>query len=344
MLSRGHIIGKIVDDLASLKYQIEMRNKLGLFDLTKVCEDFLRELLNYTYGENLENLNKTRSNEPGLDLGSERNRVAYQITSQKTSQKINDTLSAITAKQHSTFDIINVFIIGERQNSYTLDGTLCVKYNFDESKNIKDINSLLRDIILLDIDKLDTIYTLFKHEFRQIRIELEPVDKDGNFESSYYNLLETKPSNPPQNGLRYFGETDEYYKKEFQNLITLYNKLSKVPRVTREVLAIIVEKGKFEPADIHNKYGIIPEALERFMKISKNELLVEINILENAGLVWIDEGNVGERTVHFVVIRETMLNELFSWLIDEGISIRTLLNTMDFTVLDKKIKSKKVKS
>lgn len=53
MITRGIIIGKIVDDVATLKYQIQTRNKLKMFDLTKVCEDFCKELLNIVYRLNL---------------------------------------------------------------------------------------------------------------------------------------------------------------------------------------------------------------------------------------------------------------------------------------------------
>ncbi len=49
MITRGIIIGKIVDDFSSLKYQIETRNRLGQFDLTKFCEDFIREVLNICF-------------------------------------------------------------------------------------------------------------------------------------------------------------------------------------------------------------------------------------------------------------------------------------------------------
>lgn len=50
----------------------------------------------------------------------------------------------------------------------------------------------MRDIVFLQIDELDAIYRLFQKEFRLVRIELEPLDSDGNFESSYYNSLEKK--------------------------------------------------------------------------------------------------------------------------------------------------------
>ncbi|SEO94171.1 hypothetical protein SAMN05444671_3947 [Flavobacterium sp. CF108] len=336
MITRGIIIGKIVDDLASLKYQIETRNKLGQFDLTKYCEDFLRELLNTAYSLNLQNLNKTRSNVPGLDLGDSKNKTAYQITSQKTSQKINDTLEKITEDQIVSYDTINVFIIGEKQTSYTLNPKLAKKYFFTPEKNIHDIDSLLRDIVLLDIQKLEIIYTLFQREFRQVKIELEPIDEKGNFESSYYNAVELKPSSQAKNGIKLIGQPSVFgYKRSKAELDELYDNLASVPRVTREIIALIADRGKM--GDNYFSSGsvrIIPQALEKFLNISSQEMIVEINILENANLVYVDENQISERTVYFLTVHGEMLNNLLYWMKENNLSIRTLLNTMDFTVFD----------
>lgn len=335
MITRGHIIGKVVDDLANLKYQIETRNRLGQFDLTKFCEDFARELLNITYASNLQNLNKTRSNNPGLDLGDERNKIAYQITSQKTSAKINETLGAITDDQKDLYDKIKVFILGEKQTSYTLDEALVATYSFVKEVDIIDIDDLLRDIVLLDIEILETIYSLFQREFRQVRIELEPLDEKGNFESSYYNVTEKKPAKPAENGILFLGTPDRHYERVKSELDELYEKLSSVPRVTREILAIIVEKGKFR-SDFGKgeRYAIIPTALEKFMKLSERELMIEIDILMDAGLLSISEKTIEHREVPYLVISGKTQNLLYNWLVENKHSVRTVLNTMDFTIID----------
>lgn len=333
MLTRGIYIGQIVDDLATLKYQIDLRNKLGQFDLTKFCEDFVKEILNTTYNYSLSNLNKTRSNNPGLDLGDEKSGIAFQVTSQNTKAKIEKTFGAIKADQLKVFKDIYIFIVGDRQGSYSISKTFCKTHNFEVSKNIIDLNSLLRDIVLLDIDQLEILYSLFKKEFRQVKIELEPVDSEGNFESSYYNSIEKRPSSPPKNGLKFLGPKDKHYKKEFDDLVELYEDLASVPRLTREILAIIVDRGKSE-YQLSNRFGILPQTLEKILRISEAELLAEVNILEDADLVEIYEGAVGERTAHYLTIKPTMLNDLFGWMKEEKLSIRTLLNRMNFTILD----------
>ncbi len=336
MLTRGIIIGKIVDDLSSLKYQIETRNRLGQFDLTKFCEDFFREILNVTYNLNLVNLNSTRSNFPGLDLGDAKKQIAYQITSQKSSAKIVDTLETLNAAQLKQFTSINVFIAGKKQSSYTVKKALCKKANFDTAKNILDIDDLLRDIVTLDIEKLDILYALFSREFRLVKIELEPIDEKGNFESSYFNTLEKKPSSPPKNGIKFLGDPkDRIYPRQLKQLITLYERLASIPRATRELLAIIVDRGEYGPTNtFRNKHTILPKALEKIMRISEDELLTEVNILEHAGVLYVEGDEIGGRPAEFLVIGGSMLNELFLWANEEKISMRNLLNTMDFSILN----------
>jgi len=85
MSSRGYFVGQVIDDLDAIASQVRQRCKLGQTDLNRVLEDFFKELLNLVYGINLQNLNKDRSNAPGLDLGDKAPgvKVAYQITCQR---------------------------------------------------------------------------------------------------------------------------------------------------------------------------------------------------------------------------------------------------------------------
>lgn len=115
MISRGFIIGQLIDDLALLQQKITFRNKIGYLDLTKVCEDFFKEILNVILDFNLSNLNANRSNEPGLDLGDLHNKIAVQITSQRKTEKINDTLRKISNENRLIYDRFIVFIIGQNK-------------------------------------------------------------------------------------------------------------------------------------------------------------------------------------------------------------------------------------
>src|SRR4051812_30533745 len=114
MLTRGHFIGEIIDAFSDISGQVSTRNRLGLMDLSKHAEDFFKTTLNYLCNISLTNLNAERSNAPGLDLGDAANKVAFQVTTQKTSAKINETLKKLTAEQIQTYPNVRILIIGTK--------------------------------------------------------------------------------------------------------------------------------------------------------------------------------------------------------------------------------------
>lgn len=339
MITRGLIIGKIVDDIAGLNYQIQTRNKLKLYDLTLVCEDFFREVLNLLYNYDLANLNNERSNEPGIDLGDKRTKVAYQVTSEKYSKKIKKTLEAITDDQKQTYDKINVLIVGEKATSYTIEQDLLNQFSFDTNSNIVDLNDLLKDIMVADIGVLDSLYTLFQREFRQVKIELEPVDSEGNFESSLYNQLEQVPIKRPQNANKIaerFGDDGfDDSTISLDSINELYAKLSKVPRVTRELIPIIAERGTKKVYNhSYHEYGVLPQILKNILRFSDNELRAEISILSDAKIIYLGEDHIDDQLHHYFTLSGLTLNELIDWATEEQVSLRKLFNTMDWTILD----------
>ena len=101
--SRGFFIGQLVDDLAAISYQVENRARLGYTDLNRMLEDFFKDVLNAVFDIHLINLNANRSNEPGLDLGDVTAKTAFQITSDASSAKVNDTLAKITDDQAASY-------------------------------------------------------------------------------------------------------------------------------------------------------------------------------------------------------------------------------------------------
>ena len=72
--------------------RIAVDNSVNYFDANKEAEDVARRLLNQLLDSELENLNLTKKrNFPGIDLARESG-FAVQITSQKTAEKIRDSL------------------------------------------------------------------------------------------------------------------------------------------------------------------------------------------------------------------------------------------------------------
>ena len=118
------------------------------FDINKVCEDLFCGIFKELYGfESLRNLNEhERQNFPGIDLADDVARVAIQVTSDKSLEKIKDSLRKIIKhKLHEKYDRIIFYILTRKQGSYSKDSIvkLCEeKIVFDVGADILDFTDL----------------------------------------------------------------------------------------------------------------------------------------------------------------------------------------------------------
>jgi hypothetical protein len=243
--SRGHFIGQVIDDLDAIASQVRQRCALGQTDLNRILEDFFKELLNLTYDINLRNLNQDRLNSPGLDLGDPVAKVAYQVTSQSDSKKINDCLAKITDQQHEQYDRVYVFVIGERQKAYTLDPDLVAKYDFHE-RNIVGMTALCRDIMGLDLASLQSLHRKIADEQRRIRIELEPQLPDGTFATNALQFIEGVPGIRRSDASVFASHTevDGLFDDALdarRALDAFIDELARLPRMTREFFGWMID-------------------------------------------------------------------------------------------------------
>jgi hypothetical protein len=299
VITRGHFIGEIVDELSSVANQIAARSKLGLLDLNVFSENFFRDVFNALYDWKLENLNQSRSNEPGLDLGDKARRVAIQVTSRADAAKVNGTLKKITATQATAYDKIFVFVAGQKQGSYTLDAALCKKYTFKE-ENILDVKDLCRKAMDLPIDKLQVLHRLIRMNVVKVLIELElPDPETGKFPTSGFDKWEVKPE-PKVGDAKKFAKwhSDEIdvtlTSKEIQtvqkDLVELCQRLRRLPRVTREFLVMLFERRS--PHD--SKRFVDPWRVVRLATVEREyggggkELMGELALLSDEGFAEIN--------------------------------------------------------
>lgn len=247
MLTRGYFIGEIVDDLSALGGQVRMRNAIHLFDLTVTTENFFRDFLNILLGASFKNLNANRSNEPGLDLGDEKEGIGIQVTSSATTDKVNHTLKKITADQASKYNKIIVFGMNKRQRTYAIDAGLASKYNFTMD-DIWDLDTLVRKAIDLQIDELQALYNLVRSNSARLKIELEVPDENGKFPTSGYDMWEqqTKPKLGDGKAFCRFVEENGGDAPDVEKVQVALKELgadiSRLPRLTREFLAMLYER------------------------------------------------------------------------------------------------------
>lgn len=119
-MKRKDLINEVSRLLSYLKANIENDNALGLNDINKIAEDVIIPIFNEVYDTQFFNLNKSEyDNFPGVDIAN--GKIAYQITSSSTIEKVKDTLlTYLKYDLHQQFDEIKIFILTKKQRSYSL--------------------------------------------------------------------------------------------------------------------------------------------------------------------------------------------------------------------------------
>lgn len=154
----------ISNEFAKWQVQIENLNSLNLYDANIFSEHTLCELLNLVFDYKLINANLLQSNFPAVDLVDAKNKVAIQVTSTKTRDKIQSTLNMfIENKLYLKYDELLIIILSAKQKSYS---ALSVSndFSFDVSEHILDFKSLLKIIAKLPMNRIEKIAALLDHE------------------------------------------------------------------------------------------------------------------------------------------------------------------------------------
>lgn len=271
-----------------MAFSLESRGKLALYDLHKYSEDFSAHFLNQVYGYNLENLNLKKFNEPGMDLGDQDNKIAFQVTTNKKSKKINDTLKKLTDEQKEMFKSFMIFIIGYKQRKYTINEDLAEQVGFTK-ENILDIADVMRRINTLTIEQMMEINDFLKSELCKVSWLFEC--------GKGLSLLSENPTLifPNCKALVEHYEikwdplniTEEQEREMEEGIRDLLNAIISLPPLTREFFLNLVIKAKYNRD--FDAICISYEKMKRFVPISEQEYIEELNILKTDNLIDFEE-------------------------------------------------------
>lgn len=345
MTARGAFIGPIIDDLDTISSRVRARSKLGLTDLNRILEDFFKDLLNLIHNANLVNLNETRLNAPGLDLGDATSAIkrAFQVTSQATSQKINKTLTAISDADAALYDEIYVLIIGERQTKYRLDVAQVKRVGF-KHRNIIGMTELASRILGSDIDTIRAVYEKLRAELQRITVELE-VAIDGKFATSLAGVVEDRPAVHRSDASLLFADDQEggrfESREEAQSALDGFiDRLEMLPRMTRQFFGWLLDNtdlalGLDKPGMFSTGLSANADLVAR--KHSDQRVLQEdIRLLRSWRFVDYDDDGDGSSpriSIGFPGAHGTNLPEALPYfLIERKLSAETLFSTMNITV------------
>jgi len=147
-LKHVELINQFREEIAKLAHEVESSVAMGHFDLNKVCEDVICGLFRELFGfQGLRNLNSDeKANFPGIDLADDGCRVAIQVTSDKSLDKIKDTLTkAIRHRHYEKYDRFIVYLLTRKQSSYSADAlrdTCAGIIRFDVQSDVLDLRDL----------------------------------------------------------------------------------------------------------------------------------------------------------------------------------------------------------
>lgn len=340
MLTRGYFIGEIVDDLANLGGQVRMRNRLQMFDLTVVTENFFRDFLNIALGANFKNLNAERSNEPGLDLGDELKEIGIQVTSSATTAKVNYTLEKVTDDQALNYKKLIVLGLNKRQQTYAINPVLAKKYSFT-TDDIWDLDTLARKALDLQIDELQALYNLVHSNSARLKIEFEVPDENGNYLTSGYDMWEQRAKPKMGDGSvfsRFVGQGGDAPDLESlqKALKSLGNALSRLPRLTREFLAMLYERRERGKSSRFNDgwAHLLLSKVER--EYRGDDLKGEMDILRHAGFLEVNsEDNYELAAPEIGIIIPTKYDDLqlafVSFVEENKLGFRNVIGAVDLS-------------
>ncbi|HCY98434.1 MAG TPA: HNH endonuclease [Rhodobacter sp.] len=142
------LVNRFRTDLSRLVVEVEASVAMNQLDINKICEDVVCGLFREIYGfEALRNLNsEERENYPGIDLADDEARVAIQVTSDRSLDKVKETLGKVIKHGLTDkYDRIIIYNLTRKQRSYSKSAISAVcgdKISFDASSDILDFKDI----------------------------------------------------------------------------------------------------------------------------------------------------------------------------------------------------------
>ena len=163
-MNRANYYNYIEEKLHTLAQRITIGGKLNMLALHLHSESFYQHFFNLLYGYNLVNLNQEFQNVEAIDLIDRDEKIVIQVSSTATKAKIEGALDKKSLMDYSdyTFKFISIAKDASslRKNTYKNPYSI----NFEPSRDIYDIASLLNEIKDFDIDKLKRVYEFIQKE------------------------------------------------------------------------------------------------------------------------------------------------------------------------------------
>jgi hypothetical protein len=143
--------------LAITRYDIEQHQLVNDQSLNIHGENWFRDIFNFVYSNNFfvnANIETKTGNASAVDLIDKNKQLAYQITTTRTKEKVENTLEKIKTTEYKDYTLKIFFLL--EKSKFNKD----TKQYFEDNHNVKiedyliDYTDLLKDIEALETDKL----------------------------------------------------------------------------------------------------------------------------------------------------------------------------------------------
>ena len=136
--------------LAITRYDIEQHQAINDLALNIHGENYFRDVFNFVYPYcKLEN-----ANSPCVDLIDKNNKLAYQITTTRTKEKIEKTLTALKTQKYQGYKIKIFFLTSKAKPSNETVEKINTTFNVSIVDCLLDYTDLIKDINDLETNRL----------------------------------------------------------------------------------------------------------------------------------------------------------------------------------------------
>ncbi len=168
LMRQLEIENQLRDVVSRIVVQVELATSQGRTDINLALEDAFIPILKSVYNlPHLVNLNRKQKNYPGIDLGDDHDRVAFQITSTTTLDKVKATIRQFMDRgYYNTFDELFILMLARKQASYSqasVNELLTDQFAFNCKKHITDVSDLLGQVSGLRLAAQERVLAEFKH-------------------------------------------------------------------------------------------------------------------------------------------------------------------------------------
>jgi len=123
-LKQVELINQFREGLNEVSREVEISSAMSNYDINLICENLFCGIFKELYDlPTLRNLNEDeRRNFPGIDLADDEKRVAIQVTSDKSLDKVKDTIKKVRVhKLYHKYDRFIIYCLTTKQGSYSQD-------------------------------------------------------------------------------------------------------------------------------------------------------------------------------------------------------------------------------